>query len=233
MKTLFLITARGGSKGIPKKNIKPLLGKSLLHYSISIARQFASDEDICLSTDDSEIIESARQIKLPVPFVRPLELANDTAGSYEVIMHALNFYKHTGHFFDAVVLLQPTSPLRLKEQLRDALNLFSLTTEAVVSVKESKTNPFSNLFVKSSDGFLEKVMEGKDYERRQDVPATYEVNGAIYIFNVKALEEKHISSLKKTPYLMPAENSVDIDTTMDWAWAEFMLEKKIVKLDYE
>ena len=110
MKSLFLITARGGSKGIPHKNIKPLAGKPLIYYAIDIARQFVEDSDICLSTDDDAIIKTAEDYGLKICFKRPDYLASDTAGSYEVILHAVHFFEQQGVHYDNVVLLQPTSP---------------------------------------------------------------------------------------------------------------------------
>lgn len=233
MDFLFLITARGGSKGIPKKNIKLLNGKPLIQYSIELAREFVKDENICVSTDDAEIISIVEKLNLKVPFVRPAELANDNAGSNEVILHALNFYKNKKRCFDAIVLLQPTSPLRLKKHITEAISLYNDSIDMVVSVKETKSNPYNMLFETNKRGFLKKVIDVKDYSRRQDTPVVFEINGAIYIYNVKSLEEKSIINFdKKLPYLMPMENSVDIDVTIDWEWAEFLLERKIVKLDY-
>ena len=106
MKTLYLIPARGGSKGIPHKNIRPLCGLPLIGYSINVAREFADDRDICLSTDDPEIAETARKMGLDVPFMRPDSLATDKSGSYEVMLHALDFYHNRGVDYDRLVLLQ-------------------------------------------------------------------------------------------------------------------------------
>ena len=108
MKILVIIPARGGSKGIPHKNIKPLNGKPLIHYTIDEAREIVGDEDICVSTDDPEIIKCVEDYGLKVPFVRPEELATDTAGTYEVLLHALNFYEKQGRHYEVVLLLQNT-----------------------------------------------------------------------------------------------------------------------------
>ena len=233
MNFLFLITARGGSKGIPKKNIKFLMGKPLIQYSIEIARKFASDENICVSTDDIEIINEVEKLNLKVPFLRPAHLATDTSGSNEVILHALSFYKNNGKDFDGVILLQPTSPLRLKKHILESISLFNKDIDMVVSVKETKSNPYNLLYDINENGFLKKVIDSKDYSRRQDTPKVFEINGAVYIYNAISLEKKVFSDFyKKIPYIMPSENSVDIDTAIDWAWTEFLLEKNIVKLDY-
>ena len=128
MKTLYLIPARGGSKGIPHKNIRPLCGLPLIGYSINVAREFADDCDICLSTDDPEIAETARKMGLDVPFMRPDSLATDKSGSYEVMLHALDFYHNRGVDYDRLVLLQPTSPMRTADDVRRALELYTPTS---------------------------------------------------------------------------------------------------------
>ena len=233
MQFLFLITARAGSKGIPKKNSKLLNGKPLICYSIELARKFSEDEHICVSTDDKEIIEIARSLNLEVPFIRPTDLATDEASSYDVIKHALHFYKAKGKKYDGLVLLQPTSPLRLKKHLQEAMSLFNDKVDMIVGVKETKSNPYNLLFETNSEGYLKKVIESDNYTRRQDVPKVFEVNGAIYIYNVTALEQKNIKEFeKKLPLLMASENSVDIDTPLDWMWTEFLLINKIVELDF-
>jgi len=114
---LVVIPARGGSKGIPHKNIKPLGGKPLICYSIDVARQITSDENICVTTDDDEIIKVVEDYGLKVPFKRPAELATDNCGSNEVILHALKFFEDKGKKVDRIILLQPTSPFRTKDDV--------------------------------------------------------------------------------------------------------------------
>lgn len=232
MQILYLITARGGSKGIPGKNIKSLGGKPLIHYAIDLARCFTADENICVSTDSKEIISSAADKNLKVPFIRPADLASDTVGSYEVITHAISYYESQGKKYDVVVLLQPTSPFRLKSHLQKALSEYSPELDMVVSVKESDTDPH-NLFKENANGYLEKYLPGVTYTRRQDVPKSYEYNGAIYIINVNRLKKKKLgefTSIKKM--VMDELSSVDLDTPMDWLWAEFLINNNQVKLDY-
>src|SRR5215469_16971392 len=116
MRILMIITARAGSKGLPGKNTKMLGGKPLVAYTIEFAQKVKTDNDvICVSTNDDTVIEVAKSYGLDVPFKRPEELASDTAGSYDVILHALNHFEAKGQFFDAVLLLQPTSPFRVVE----------------------------------------------------------------------------------------------------------------------
>ena len=125
MKPLVIIPARGGSKGIPHKNIKLLGGKPLICRAIDNARAVAPDSDICVSTDDSEIIQVVEDYGLKVPFIRPTELAADNSGTYEVLLHALSFYEQQGRTYDTIILLQPTSPFRRDEDISEALKLYS------------------------------------------------------------------------------------------------------------
>src|SRR4051812_49026161 len=152
MKTLFVIPARGGSKGIPGKNIKLLNGKTLIAYSLEYARLFVGDDDICVSTDSKGIADLVTSMNYKIPFMRPAHLASDTAGSYEVLLHALEAYEKKNGSYDLMVLLQPTSPFRKKEHLTQAMELMKPGIDMVVSVKESEANPYYNLFEKNSKG---------------------------------------------------------------------------------
>jgi CMP-N,N'-diacetyllegionaminic acid synthase len=232
MDTLFLITARGGSKGIPGKNIKLLDSKPLIYYSIDVARKFVADEMICVSTDDNKIIDVVESYNLKVPFIRPAELATDHAGSYNVIIHALEYYRQK-YPIEKVVLLQPTSPFRLVKHVKEAMESYSKSMDAVMSVKLTHSNPYQLLYIENEYGFLQKVIKDANFERRQDLPPVFEINGGIYIYNAESLLRSKIGDFTKIKhYVMPELNSVDIDTPLDWTWAEFLLEKKIIKLDH-
>ncbi len=235
MKTLFLITARGGSKGIPGKNIKKLNGIPLINYSIDLARQFTNDKNICLSTDDKKISAVAKRHGLPIPFMRPANLASDSAGSYEVILHALTWYKKNGVEYDRVVLLQPTSPFRLKSNVQKALGMFSKKVDMIVSATKFSSNPYATLYKKDKKGGIVKVLnKNKIGSRRQDAGKIYELNGAVYVFNVKSLFIKRIEKFKSIKMSeMDAVNSVDIDYPLDWKWCEFLIKEKLVKLDFK
>ena len=214
MKTLFLIPARGGSKGIPHKNIKLMCGKPLIHYSIDLARKLASDEDICISTDDPEIKKVAEGTGITVPFLRPTAFATDYAGTNEVILHALEFYKGRGVYYDRTVLLQPTSPMRTVSQVKEAMALYNDRIDMVVSVREYEKSVV--LFRESEDGFLRHVIDVSAGIRRQDAEVLYEYNGAIYVINNQALQEKGLAGFRKNKkYVMPEEDSIDIDTNGD------------------
>lgn len=222
MKILFLIPARGGSKGIPGKNIKPLAGKPLIYYTIDAARELAADEDICVSTDSIEIKKVVEDYGLVVPFVRPKELATDEASTEEVIRQALNFYHNRGVKYDLIVLLQPTSPLRKGIHIKEALERFTEGKGMVVSVKETKSNPYYILFEENGKGFLEKSKEG-NFTRRQDCPRVYELNGAIYIIEVRKFIKSGLKDINRIKYCMDEESSVDIDSKLDWLVCEAIL----------
>ncbi|UKJ08231.1 cytidylyltransferase domain-containing protein [Solitalea lacus] len=227
--TLFIIPARGGSKGIPDKNIKPLGGKPLIHWSIAIARALTEDENICVSTDSEKIKEVAEQTGLKVPFLRPQELATDNAGTYEVLLHALQFYKEKGKEYKNVVLLQPTSPFRSIKQVKEAIELYNEKLDMIVSVRESSDSPYYTLFEENAAGYLKKSKES-NFVRRQDCPKVYAYNGAIYVINVESLLKQPVHQFSKIKkYVMDEISSIDLDTPLDWAWAEFVLEKGMVK----
>ena len=227
MRTLVIIPARGGSKGIPRKNIKPFDGKPLIYYTIDCARAICPDEDICVSTDDDEIIQVVEDYGLNVPFKRPAELATDTAGTYEVLLHALDFYEKQGKHYDVVVLLQNTSPFRKAEQVKDALALYRMDVDMVVSVKECAANPYYCVFEENEDGYLHVCKGDGNIFRRQDAPKVYEYNGAIYIMNAQVLKTTHMHKMKKrVKYVMDNLSSFDLDTMWDWQMAEKIIQDK-------
>lgn len=224
MELLFVIPARGGSKGIPGKNIKQLAGKPLICYAIDNARALSGDENICVSSDDDDIIRTAEEYGLKIPFKRPAQLATDTSGMYEVILHALDYYNRAGKTFEAVVLLQPTSPFRKSNQISEAINLYKDSIDMVVSVKETHANPYYMLYEENVHGYLEKSKKA-NFVRRQDCPAVWELNGAIYVLNVRSLKQKPISEFDRiVKYRMDDLSSVDIDNKIDWMFSEFLIE---------
>ena len=223
MKYLVVIPARGGSKGIPRKNIKPFGGKPLIYYTIDTARAIVPDEDICVSTDDDEIIKVVEDYGLKVPFKRPDELATDTAGTYEVLLHALDFYEKQGKHYDALILLQNTSPFRTADHVKEALKLYTPNVDMVVSVKECAANPYYSVFEENQEGYLHVCKGDGNIFRRQDAPKVYEYNGAIYIMNVDVLKTIHMHKMqKRVKFVMDNRSSVDLDTMNDWLIAEMI-----------
>lgn len=232
-KTLFLIPARGGSKGIPRKNIKILDKKPLICHSIDIAKSFVEDAFICVSTDDLEIKNVCENYGLNVPFLRPDYLATDTAGSDEMIMHALEFYQKQNINLEKIVLLQPTSPFRKVKDIENAMDLYNNQIDMVISVKETEVNPYYLLCNENKEGFLEKFVKDIDIIRRQDAPKVYQYNGVVYIINIKSfLKHKKLSAFQQViKYEMDNLSSVDLDTLLDWAYAEFLIEKQYFKYE--
>jgi CMP-N,N'-diacetyllegionaminic acid synthase len=223
LKPLVVIPARGGSKSIPRKNIKFLNGKPLIQYTLETARALFADSQICLSTDDQEIKSVVENLGLSVPFIRPDHLASDTAGTYEVLLHALEFYENKAYYPDTLILLQATSPFRSVHHLKEAIDLFDSTCDMVVSVKETKSNPYFVLREENEEGWLVRFKEG-NFIRRQDCPKVFQLNGAIYIINVLALKSRKLQDFTNVrKYLMDEMSSHDIDDSLDWIVAELLM----------
>lgn len=219
--TLFVITARGGSKGLPGKNIKNLCGKPLIAYSIDVARAFTNDENICVSTDSQEIIDVVENYGLKVPFIRPACLATDSATSNDVLVHAVNFYKEKGKKYRRLCLLQPTSPLRTVEDVEGALNLYRDDIDMVYGM--TKSHAPSILNEENEEGFMVSVFN-KDGLGRQYVREMYETNGAVYVININSLLEKGMKGFtRKIKYVMSKEHSIDIDDIVDFLLVEAIM----------
>jgi len=221
LRKLFLIPARGGSKGLPGKNILDFKGKPLICHTIDAAKDAMGLDDIlCISTEDEEIRTVVEEYGIKVHFNRPIELATDEASTSDVISHAVDWFKERNESFDIVVLLQATSPLREAKHIREALNLWSSEVDMVVSVKKTDSNPYYSLFEEDSTGLLVKTKQG-DFHRRQDCPVVYEYNGAIYIFRSDLNPSK---ALRKRKYLMSKVSSIDIDDAIDFKVAEYFFD---------
>ena len=199
---------------------------SPIYHSIDAARGLSDDRHICVSTDDAEIKKVVEDYGLPLPFVRPAELATDTAGSREVLLHALDFYQHTlGRSYTRICLLQPTSPLRKARHIEEAMQLWQDDLDMVVSVRESKANPYFTLF-EEEEGYLKKSKPG-NYIRRQEAPPVWEYNGAIYIIRPAALKSLPIAQFGKVrKYVMSEADSVDLDTELDYRLLQQLFTKR-------
>ena len=224
MKPVFVIPARGGSKGIPGKNIKPLCGKPLIAYSVEVARQLADDRDICVTTDDERIAQVVKNMGLDVPFMRPDYLATDGCGTYEVLLHAVKFYEELGRDYDTLVLLQPTSPMRTAEDVQAAIDAYTPDIDMVVTVTEAASNPYYNCYETDENGFLHISKGDGCYTRRQDAPKAWEYNGAVYVINIESLKKGPLGSFRRRKMVvMSRERSVDLDTPLDWMVAEAIM----------
>jgi CMP-N,N'-diacetyllegionaminic acid synthase len=234
MKILGLIPARGGSKGVPRKNIKMLAGKPLLAYTAEPALKVKSISKVILSTDDPEIAAVGMQLGLEVPFLRPSELALDTTPTLPVVQHALNFLKFQNEVYDAVCLLQPTNPLRNISDIEASIEKFiSGNYDSLFSMLEvpHEHNPFWT-FLENDHGFLRLSTGGTEpIPRRQLLPKAYHREGSIYITRTEVILEKNsLFGERIGGYLMETECPVNIDTLEDWEKAEeYLLTGKYLK----
>jgi CMP-N,N'-diacetyllegionaminic acid synthase len=226
MKILYLIPARGGSKGLKKKNILKLLDKPMINYTLdAVLPLLGNNDEVCVSTDNNEIKDVVEKNGIKVPFIRPSYLASDSATTKDVINHALEWYSNNNKLFDLVVLLQPTSPLRTSIHIKECLKLWNKDIDMIVSVKETDANPYYVLFEEDQNLFLKKSKEGS-FTRRQDCPKVYEYNGAIYVISVDSLKHKDFNNFdRKKKYLMSKESSIDVDDFIDFNLAELMIKK--------
>lgn len=224
---LAVITARGGSKGLPRKNILLINGKPLISHTISAAlgSKYLSHNPIVVSTDDPEIARISIEFGAEVPFMRPKELAIDEMTIYPVLTHALLWYQeHKGFHPEYTLLLQPTSPLRTSHDIDEAIKIMiDKDADGVVSVYASQPHPF--LSKKLVDGKVQNLIESDTvYHRRQDMPDSYTLNGALYIAKSQLLLDKQTFYTDNTyPYIMPIERSIDIDSEWEMFLAEMLL----------
>jgi CMP-N,N'-diacetyllegionaminic acid synthase len=219
-KVLALIPARGGSKGIPGKNIADLAGKPLIAWTIEAARACPSVDSIVLSTDDLAIAEVAARFGCQVPFMRPPELATDEASSMDVVYHALEQLPD----FDVVLLLQPTSPLRTSADIEACLVRLK-DAPAVVSVRPSEDHPYLTFEINDGGNLTPyaKPSTGQSL-RRQDLPSAWCLNGAIYAADVGWLKsQRSFISSETIACQMPSERSIDIDNPADLRLADELL----------
>ena len=229
MSTLVVIPARGGSKGIPGKNMKDFGGQPLIKYSIDLAKSIAKNTDICTSSDDSEIIDFCKSQGLDVPFVRPSELSSDNSSMSDVLIHVIRYYENERNIsYDNIILLQPTSPFRTTNQILEAQDLYDEKCDMIASVSPFSPNPYFVGVIDSENGFSKKLLP-TNYIRRQDCPTAYAFNGAIYIINVKSLKNKGMQKFDRIRlYIMKGNSSVDLDTEEDWEYGEYLLKKNVI-----
>jgi CMP-N-acetylneuraminic acid synthetase len=235
MKVLGVITARGGSKGIPRKNVKLLAGRPLIAYSIETARLSGAFDRLILSTDDQAIADAARPLGCEVPFIRPAELARDDTPHLPVMIHAVALLRdRESYCCDAVMILQPTSPLRSADDIRASIALLETSgADSVVSVSEvpSHQNPMRTLRL-DDRGFATLYTTGEPVRRRPvrrgDMPTAWTMNEAIYLFRTHVLfdAEPSLYGDRTAAYVMPSERAVAIDDPADWVAAERAIEEQ-------
>ena len=231
-RTIATICARGASKGLPRKNVLPFAGKPLLAHTIEQALACPAIEGVYVSTDSDEIAEISRRCGAEVPYRRPAELATDDAAKIPVIEHLVQHLEQQGVVVGTVVDLQPTSPLRTRVDLDRALALAG-SAELVVSVTEPSHNPYYTLVEVGDDGGLH-LSKAARFERRQDAPPVWGLNGSIYVWSRAGLAAAACNgfwsvSMRASP--MPRERSIDIDDALDFELAEWFFIRQQAKLN--
>lgn len=219
---LAVIPARGGSKGIPHKNIIDLCGKPLIAYTIEAALKSKYIDYVLVSTDDEQIASVAKKYRAQVPFMRPAELASDTARTLDAILHSINTLKDMGKRFSDLVLLQPTEPLRTSTDIDRAIELYyENNRQSLVSVSEVDDHP---ILIRTIEGNrLKPLLNVSSTCRRQDMPKYYRVNGCIYINPIEEINESTSFNDNSIPYVMEKNHSVDIDELSDLALAKYYI----------
>jgi CMP-N,N'-diacetyllegionaminic acid synthase len=228
MDILALITARGGSKGLPQKNLRPLAGKPLIAWTIEVALASRGLRRVIVSTDDEEIARVSQQWGAEVPFVRPRELAQDNSDHIAVVEHSIHWLdEHEKTFPEFIMLLQPTSPLRTVEDIETSIKIAQMNDAiAVVSVCEMKSHPYLSKRILDDGRLVDFIpFNGKDF-RRQVLPTVYAPNGAIYLNRCQSLfRERTFIPQGTYAYVMPPERSLDIDSPWDFHLVELILRR--------
>lgn len=216
-----VIPARGGSKGVPGKNIRDLLGKPLIAYSIEQAIQSKYIDRVIVSTEDSAIAEVSKKYGAEVPFIRPAELATDESGVIGVLLHAVEWFESSSYDFQILVLLHTTTPLRKTEDIDNSIELLAETkADSVFSVAVAYRNPYFNMVEIDKDGTVHLIKEGS-FVTRQSAPPVFDMNASIYVWWKDILKKYKKTILKNSKiYIMPRERSVDIDDMLDFRIAE-------------
>ncbi len=231
IKILAVVPARGGSKGIPRKNIVDIDGSPLISYTIDAALKSNYLTDIVVSTDDAEIAEISRDLGAQVPFIRPEYLASDKAKSSPVIEHAVNFMENIKGFkYDAILMLQPTSPLRTSKHIDESLDLFTLQDcDSVVSIVSVGGNHPFRMKRLIGNQLINYIDQGFwDMRPRQSLPDVYIRNGAIYLIKRDVFMHHHqLIGDKCLGYIMNDYESTNIDTPIDLKIAELLLKEKL------
>lgn len=231
MRILAFIAARGGSKRLPGKNIRPLGGRPLIVWSIDVAKDISDICDILVSTDDSVIAKVAKDAEALVPWLRPADLATDAATSVDVCLHALDWYEAEKGGVDGLMLLQPTSPFRSRETVLRGIELFRKNQcRYVIGVSPAKSHPMWCFRLEGD--YLSPFVEGKGINiRSQDLPLAFAINGAFYLIAPDDLrKQKSFYSKNMLPLVIDdLEESIDIDTESDWKEAEFAYASTIKK----
>jgi CMP-N,N'-diacetyllegionaminic acid synthase len=229
MKTIATICARGGSTGVPRKNVLPLLGKPLIAHTIAQALGTPHIDAVYVSTDDAEIAAVAREYGAQVPFLRPADLATNTAPKIPVIEHLCAWVQAHHGGFDRIIDLDPTSPLRTLGDIEACLDLLDDTTDTVISTFESEKNPYFNMVeIKAqASGNVGLVCSQKagTVVARQMAPKVYSMNASIYVWHTHSLS-KGLWNGRVKMHIMPRERSIDIDSPLDFRIVAMLMNER-------
>lgn len=216
------VFARGGSKGLPGKNLLPLGGVPLIGHSINIAKSLPQVAKVFVSTDDSEIKRVAEQYGAEV-IDRPAELAGDTSPEWEAWRHAIRHLEEAGEEFDTFLSLPATSPLRSTEDVESAIEALDSDTDAVITVTPASRSPFFNMVARSRDGSTRILSDSAGYTRRQDAPEAFDVTTVAYVLNKESILGKNgLFGGAVKSVVVPKERAVDIDDLLDFKFAELL-----------
>jgi CMP-N-acetylneuraminic acid synthetase len=223
-RVVAFIFARGGSKGLPRKNLLPLAGKPLIVHSIDTALALPMVSRVVVSTDDEEIAQVAREAGADVPFIRPAMLAEDDAPEWLAWQHAIGFLRNAGETVDVFLSLPPTSPLRSTGDVECCLDLLSSSeADIVITVREAERSPYFNMVRRTNVGEVRLAVEGR-YHRRQDVPKLFDVTTVAYAARADfVMKSSRIFDGRVRAVLVPRERALDIDTRFDMAIAEVLV----------
>lgn len=228
MKYIGLVCARGGSKGLPGKNKKLLSGKSLVGHAVSKAKSISRISSVIVSTDCAEIAKLAQLEGGEIPFLRPSELATDTSAEWDVWKGVVEYLRNQTFSFDALVVVPPTAPLRSEQDLEACLNLFETNKfDIVITVTDAARNPYFNMIKDIGNGFADLVMKpDSTFVRRQDVPDVYDMTTVAYVVSPEYVMSAKTLFEGRVGYVyVPRERAVDIDTQLDFDFAEFLANK--------
>lgn len=229
MKYIALICARGGSKGLPGKNIKLLNGIPLIGWSINIAKQIKRVSRVIISTDSQDIASIAKEYGAEIPFIRPKELALDTTPEWLVWRHAINYLENQkSNEIDNLIVLPATSPLRSVEDVNNCIDEFEKgEADSIITVSDADRSPYYNMVINDNNGFSSVVINNNDIIRRQDSPKVYDMTTVAYIVNFMFVKNSNnIFDGKVRSVMIPKERAIDIDSMLDFKIAEYLISTK-------
>ena len=230
-KILCLICARGGSKGLKNKNIKSFCGKPLIYWTIKLAKSIKQIKDVYVSTDSKKIAQISERYGAKIPFIRPKKLATSNSKEWESWRHAIKFFEQKKVFYEALLILPVTSPLRSKDDVTKCIKKFykeRKKLDAVVAITDSSKNPYFNMVKKKKFTSL-AINTKKQYFNRQETPKVYDLTTVAFLVKTSLIKTKnHLFKGKIRSIFVPKERSVDIDNLLDFKFAEFLKKKKNV-----